>query len=429
MKRITKNIKIIVLFSILVLLFSSVPFTASASLDISATEAADLALFYYCLNAPTNDLITLDNYTATPLYDTDGNITYYCIDFFNDGEGKGYVVIGENLNNLQCTEMNHEGNSPFYLSALEDKETIYYNPFEVYTLDTNTDIYLDVENQAISIDAVDGTLISGNVNKNSQTLAAASITFPEDDLVPFSQHPLDYMRGKGFTNVTASSVYGSIETAMTNAGCFVPMYDLSEEPKYFVTTGRELANQGHCALTAITNILMYWRTICCPNYPSSYDALFAEVFEVAVDDYYFDPDDSLFDWIDSGLNHSYVDDVMLETNSNHAYNGRVMTNTDASWTFLKLYIDSSWPIYFRVSHNLSNASLITSQHAYIIFGYNTINGYYQGNLHSYNFAKLYDVRPSYQGGGKFYICWDAIVSQVNFSNNFSSTMYAFCPYR
>ena len=427
MKKTTKYQKIIAIITLVILLISSIPFGSTAALEITPTEAAELALFYYCLNAPNNDLITLDDYVVTPLYDNNGSVTYYCVDFFNEGIGKGYVVIGENLNYLQCTELCHEGNSSFYLLSLEDKETIYFNPFEVYTIDDNN-VCTDIENQVVSLDAINGSVIDGEIGQNSQVLNITSTTFPEDDLVPFSEHPLVYLSGKGFTNTTASTTFGTIETAMTNAGCFVPMYDLSEESKYFNYNGRELSNQGHCAITAITNILMFWRTRGCPAYPASYDDLFATVLDVAADDYYFDTEDPILDWFESGLNPAYVDNVMLDTNARFSYYGQVQPNTEASWDFLKHYINSQWPIYFRVSHNSNNQSWITPNHAYIIFGYNSGNGTYEGNYYTYNFAKIYDVRPYYQGSGKFYVCWDAIVSQTLFNSNFTSTMYAFCPY-
>lgn len=425
---------------VLTLCFSSY---ASPSLNVvSPEEAANLALFYYCSNQPTNDLISIDHYVATPLYDNEGNITYYAIDFFFEGEPKGYVLIGKNLEYLQCPELGLEGNSPYYLNALEGNETIYFNPSAIYSVSNNNSVVYDTANHEIDKSDATGEILTGNISKNSAILYSTLYPdYAEDSIDSFEEHPAEYLEILGYENITSTNMFGTCEAMMNSAGAFGYMYSIPENGKYWVD-GIWLYNSNHCVLTMITNLLLYWRHKCNLSYfPSSYDAMFRRVLTVAVNGGYFQ-NTLAADRQGRGAYDSHVDEIidgMFEiygipygTDYSFSY------ETSLLWNYIKSHIDADMPVYmaFHQECDHSEHTFAYKDHATIVFGYNSVLASKDGYDYEYRFIKLFDGwthytennNITYESTGKRYVCWQALVSgQLNIGHSITSYMCCLCP--
>ena len=416
----TKLWRILIVGCALILLFSSSVFASPQINEISSKEAVELATFYYCCN--TTEPVKFDQYTITPLYDEEGSITYYCVDFFNDGIGKGYVVIGQNLNYLQCPELALDGNSWYYSNALSQSKTIYYNPFERYVQTTEENIYYDISNQKIDKENIDGSIYDGKLLENRSILNNVDgVTSPADERDSFEVHPMVYLENLGYTQISCTS-YGTIETAMQQANAFNPMYDIPSYGK-LLTDGTRLRNSGHCAITAMANIFMYWKAQgAVPNAPSSYDDMFTAVCNKACELGYFSKNKTYNaitgQYENAGVYHGYVQEIMREFARDYGSGSFNYSSNEADWDFLTWGIDAGWPIYLRFGHDNpmdTEDEFIYSYHATVAFGYNIMQAVGNSGFVSYKFAKLYDGWDSYEGissTGKRYIPWSALTNSV-----------------
>ena len=409
-----------------------------------------------------------DQYAVTALYDIDGNITYYAVDFFNKDEPKGYVLIGSNLNYVQCAEISFEGSSNYYLSAKNNNSTIYYTPFNIYTYNQESKSYRDLSGKIAKHDQISGNVTKGSLNKNRSLIHniknpskyathAASYepfditrqNFNMEDIIYFKGvfecHPKEYLTRFGYTfNHTTS--FGSLESQMVAADAFHPMYG-SNDDSYSLTM---VSNPDHCAITAMSNILRYWKSICCANYPESYNSLFGTVAVQAESLDYFDrtpPED-----IDSYFNGNALE-VMIATNRVYGYSGRGFSCYEADWDFLKTYIDNDWPIYMSINDRVAftqQTVMIYNNHSVVAFAYNVLQATHTetGEATSLSFVKVFDgwgnYQPSpqslsdieetnypYNGGGVRYISWDMLEYYILplEGEPIDVTMHAFCPYQ
>lgn len=415
MKKIKKYLQTVSFICLFILTMTSTTFASSAINVVSPDEAAELAVFYYCLNASDNELIEIDSYAITPLYDEDGNVTYYSVDFFEEGQGAGYAIIGGNLNYFQCPEFSPEGNSSYYQNSLEGKETVYYNPFDIYTTSLNEEGYTNLFNQDVAEEDISGAVYGGNLSKNRSLLYTVSGTvYPEEGRESFLEDPVVYLQNLGFTNVYCTT-YGTIESKMNAAGAFNYMYDIPENPGYKdVTDTFRLYNSGHCAITALSNILMYYRSEeGLTQYPATYDKMFETVCETAIDLGYFENV-----WDGDGVYHGNVMSIMNNLSLRYMNNIETVSALEADWDFLTRYINAQMPIYLRFGHPIPMNpadEFVYSYHATVAFGYTVMRGVLDGNTHSYKFVKLFDGWDSYSGTastGKRYVCWDALTSST-----------------
>ncbi len=229
--------RVFAIITIFLLLFVTNTFAATQDTRISASEAANLAIFYYCMNVGDNNLVSLDEYIATPLYDEKGEVTYYSIDFFYEKESKGYAVIGADLEFVQCPEMSPEGISIYYKKALNGFLTIYYNPYEVFFVDLEgsefSNLYTDVDESE-----VEGNLYEANLQENRALLQVAT-----DEIDPLtyrsviSIHPVAFLQNIGYTNVSAGSYYKYIQWWRFNAGRDCGINSSNQHNVYILRSG------------------------------------------------------------------------------------------------------------------------------------------------------------------------------------------------
>lgn len=105
-------------------------------------------------------------------------------------------------------------------------------------------------------------------------------------------------------SATYNTYHGTLESAMNSAGAFNPMYSVTETTPYTISsTGLTIRNGGHCSITAISNIMRYWRAMCCPNFPATYEQTFTAVFNKAIQMGYFS---NVYDG--SGYRNNYYDE-------------------------------------------------------------------------------------------------------------------------
>lgn len=432
MKKMLRHSRVVAVISLLILLMTSPAFAMQPITSISSSEAAQMALYYYCLNRPDDSLVTLDEYEVTPLYDKDGNITYYSVDFFYEGTPKGYVVISEDLNNFLCPEFNYDEASIYYQNALNDIETVYYNPFEVFMIDEETDAITTLSGEEIAEEDVGGTIVPGDLQNG---IGLSQELFETDDPLTsrevFAEHPTEYLRSKDYTSVASTSTFGTIESAMDSAGAFNLMLPVPDGDSYELDDETLLFNAGHCTITAISNILMYWRSVCCSRYPANYEDMFSVVLQKAVSMGYFSNTED-----GDGMSIEEAKTVIDAVNDSYNYNGVVhyFPEDQLSFSDIKTYINADWPIYFRF--NTLKNTFDYSAHAVVLYGYNTVGGYMNGNYEEYEFIKFYSGHSSKP---HCYVCFDMLSyyagdmmieledgREVNGNINYS--MFAFCPY-
>ncbi len=417
MKKLLKHIRTFAIVSLLILLMTSTSFASPLINVVSPDEAVNIALFYYCLNVAEQDDVEINNYAVTPLYDEEGKVTYYAVDFFEDEQGIGYALVGANLTYYQCPEYYLEGSSYYYLNALEGNETVYYNPWQVYSHEDGK--YVDLYNQEVDTAEVeDGVVFDGELFENRIVLQNVSeVGDPLEDARVFAIHPSVYLQNLGYTNVSTDS-YGTIETAMDNAGAFNYMYSV---PKT-LSTGTVLRYGGHCVLTAVSNVLKYWKYKYCGNYPSGYQTIFSDVLNKAVSSGMFSNVTN-----GSGVSKGNIGPLINAVNTQYGYSGRFYVNSESSTTFLKNYINLGWPIILTFTTDLPSSSPFPySSHATVAFGYNVMNAYIESELSQYTFVKFFDAHSS---RGKVYVCWNMIRnSEYYLEEPITTHMVAFCPY-
>ena len=412
MKIFKKSIESIAILLSLLITFTFTTYASPQFNTVSSSEAVNLALFYFCSRSLDKEIVSFDKYVVTPLYDNKGNITYYCVDFFENDGGCGYVVVGGNLTYIQCPEFSLEGTSLYYKNQVNGSQNIYFSPFETYKTDGKA--YYNQAGKELSNKQVAGTIFKGDRNKNKELLLSSQSTiYPEDNPDHFSTDPAVYLENIGFTGVFCST-YGTLESSMTNS-----KNNMYTSLPRTLTDGSTLYNPNHCVITAIANIFLYWRSVCCPSYPSNYDQMFTSICNTACNLKNTDGT-SYFSKTGSKNFFGSTANTMLSANSTYNYSGRTFYSDWASWNFLTTYINNNWPILLGFESAPSNFDY--AYHATVAFGYTVMNGWRNGDFYSYYFVKLYDGWAS--GNGAQYICWDMLNTL-----DVSTYMVAFCPYQ
>ena len=385
---------------------------------ISAEEAFTLAVLHYYGNATGETDTAADDYVMTPLYDQNDTIVYYCFDFLEDETGKGYAVIAANIDYLLCPELSYDGFSRYYQNALEGEVNIYYSPLAHFTKkaaakNKNTAYYCNEEE--ISKAKVCGKIYKGNKSENKKlkdsTAQSGGGTGTELRIL---EDPYYYLLNSGFTNVGCSS-FGTIESGMGNSKH--AMYTVSADNPKVLSNGILLKNKNHCFITAIANIMLYWRPICCPKYPDNYDDMFAAVCEKARDYGYFNP---LATGESDGFSGN-VSQVFLGVNSKYTYNGTVKNKVPATWTFLTKYIkDYNWPVLISFG---SEVQFSYAWHAVVAFGYTIMNCQKGSNNYSFKYVKVTD---GWGENATAYVNWSLM---VDYGLDDFISMFTFCPYQ
>ncbi len=428
-------IRYIFLLTIISLLLTNC-FAASAEDNgISSDEALAFSILYYYGNLPPDETVSIDSYVLTPLYDKDQKLTHYCFDFFEKDEGKGYIVISADTSYVLCPELSYEGNSVYYSNQNEELVNIYYNPLQKYTLKKKTknkpEAFYSENKQEISKKNIKGNRIKGQHKNNAQLrdfidTSALGDSAPSGNFrkVVFTEHPSTYLSQLGFTNISTNT-YGTLEPQMIAADAFRPMYSHQNSTLstgVYLPNDIVLNNPHHCVITAITNVLRFWRIDCCPNYPSGYGDLFAKVCQVGKQIGVFLPESYGF-----GVSASNVDDLILAVNSAYSYNGRAVVASSGYWTFLTNYIKNyNWPVII----GFFGDNFVYDHHAVVAFGYNVMTCSRTSETYAFKFVKVSDgwadTSSEIQSGTvtPTYISWEI-------AKNFgvSSHMVAFCPYK
>ncbi len=426
-------IRYIFLFTVISLLLTNCFAAYAEDNEISSDEALAFSLLYYYGNLPSKETISIDSYILTPLYDKDQKLTHYCFDFFEKDEDRGYVVISADASYVLCPELSYENSSTYYSNQDNELTNIYYNPLEKYTLKKKTknkpEKFYSEDKQEISKKNINGNRIKGERKNNTQLRDSIDTTIFGDAApsgnfrkVVFEQHPSSYLETLGFTNI-ATYTYGTLEPQMIDAGAFHPMYSYNNSTistGVYLPNGIVLKNPGHCVITAITNVLRFWRIECCQNYPSNYEDLFAKVCKIASTKGYFNPQGN------SGVSASNVDDLLLAVNKAYSYDGRVITSS-GYWEFLTKYIKNyNWPVII----GFTGENFTYDHHAVVAFGYNVMTCSRTSETYAFKFVKVNDgwadTNTELQSGKvtPTYISWEI-------ARNFgvTSKMYAFCPYK
>ncbi|MBQ6823699.1 MAG: hypothetical protein IJP27_03520 [Clostridia bacterium] len=444
-----KVLKTVTMLCVIVLLLTSNTFSSLAKTDvISSDQAVDLALFYYFLSAP-EETVSIDSYSITPLYDKEMSITYYCVDFFYQGTSKGYVVVGSSLKNILCAEMSYEGTSKYLSDSENDICTIYYNPFEIFYLDEDTQAYYDQNDNEIMKSDIDGLMYSGDMQENQEIMQLASVTsFPEDSRTYINQDPYYYLQELGFTNVQCDH-YGTRQSVMTAAGAFNKMYTIQirngrHAVKTLSSTDFSFSNPGHCAITAISNILLYWRYMVMPNIPASYEQVFTDVFTSAINSGYirrYASYNSEGELIDDGLNFEQARDVMMDMVHQYGYDGTILYCEEADWDFLTEQIDSNKVVYLRFEENnprVPELEFDYSNHATIAYGYTVMNANTDTDAYIYQFVKVHDGWRDDPVAYPRYVCWEMLtqstldvelVNGVIIEHSIDVGMFSFYPHQ
>ena len=211
------------------------------------------------------------------------------------------------------------------------------------------------------------------------------------------------------------------------------MFQVPAGGSYILDDNTHVYNGGHCTITAISNILKYWKSVCCPRYPSNYEDIFSVVMQKAIELGYFSNTRN-----GRGMNILEAKTVIDAVNDSYNYNGVVHYYNENQLTLseIKAFINADWPIYFRMG--TTPGTFTYQAHAVVLFGYNTVGGYINGNFEQYDFIKLYD---GHSIRGKCYVCFDMLnyyAAGMPFEepdNNgnpidceMDFAMFAFCPY-
>ena len=429
-------IRYIFLLTIISLLLTNC-FAASAEDNgISSDEALAFSILYYYGNLPPDETVSIDSYTLTPLYDKDQKLTHYCFDFFEKDEGKGYVVISADTAYVLCPELSYEGSSVYYSNQNEELVNIYYNPLQKYTLKEKTKNkpkkFYSEDKQEISKKDIKGNRIKGQHKYNNQLRDSINTDVLDvlGDAAPsgnarnavFTQHPSTYLSQMGFTNISTNT-YGTLESQMRSADALRSMY--SEENStistgVYLPNGITLTNPGHCVITAISNVLRFWRAKGYTNFPSGYGDLFGKVCHVASINGYFNPLGC------TGVVGSEIDDLILAVNEACFYDGQAIFSS-GYWNFLTNYIKNyNWPVII----GFYGDSFVYDEHAVVAFGYNVMTCSRTSETYAFKFVKVCDgwadTSTEIQSGEvtPTYISWEI-------AKNFgvSSCMIAFCPYK
>lgn len=442
MEKIKKFLQVMSAVCVIILLLTSSAFASPEINVVSEDEAVEMALFYYCLNALDQETVRFDRHVVTSLYDEEGNVTYYCVDFFYQGEGKGYVLIGANLTYFQCPEMYTDGSSSYYKTMLEGCENIYYNPIEAYVIEDDLSVR-DLSNQETNVADIEGDVLKGNLAENRAVSEVAEENFSCGASQPiggvvndyvYSVHPVDRLSSLGYTQCS-STVYSSIESSMTNAGCFQPMVAAPTTITMSNGTKYSLGNDQHCVITAISNILLYWKPQCCSKYPNGYNDIFVNVCELAKTLGYFSPQLSGGTPEDRFFNGNPLT-LMLRFNERYGYNNGYTEYTNSTnWNFIVNKIQNSRPTMMSFYHNnyqTAVSKFMYDHHAVVAFGYNYVNCVQYGISYNFRFLKIYD---GWASSGKRYINWDMLENwetpHTNINGqqeNIDVNMWTFCPY-
>lgn len=443
MKKIRKFLQVMSAVCVIILLLTSSAFASPEINVVSEDEAVEMASFYYCLNTLDKETVQINQYVITPLYDEEGNVTYYCVDFFYQGKGKGYVLIGANLTYFQCPEMYIEGSSSYYKTTLEGGENIYYNPMEAFVIEDDLSVKT-LFDQEINIADVEGNVLKGNLTENRTVSETAETCFSGGASQPMGGVVNDYvydtanaiirLEQLGYTQCS-STVYCSIENEMTNAGCFRPMVAAPTTITMSNGTPYSLGNDQHCYITAISNILLYWKPQCCSKYPNGYNDIFVNVCELAKTLGYFSPQMSGGSPEDR---YFYGDPLylMLRFNKKYGYNnGHTEYTSDTNWNFIVNKLQNYWPTGLSIYHNNyqnETSKFMYDHHAVVAFGYNYVDCVKFGISYSFRFIKVYD---GWANSGKRYINWDMLENwetpHTNINGqqeNIDVNIWAFCPY-
>ena len=375
MKKFKRVFFFLIIFSIVISCCKLVTFAEEESTTISQDKAITIALFYYYGN--TQDEVSIDSYSITPLYDELGQISYYCFDFFKSDIEKGYVLISTDISFTLCPEISYEGASDYYKEFLNNKETIYLNPYSVFNKTKETrrsQSQYFKQGKEISKNEVTGQKISGNKEINKKIRDAVTngaVPTTNGGKAVFEEDPVIWLRNLGHLNAECST-FGTIETQMRNAGAFNQMYSFNSNIGKTFNGGLTLYNLDHCFITAMANVMRYWRPICCPNYPANYDDLFETLCKKARDLGYFDPS-----FKTTTSSHSYYNGsstrVLLDVNSAYSYTGKTYVAQN-SWSFLTKYIKNySWPVILSFEEAELGGSFAYVNHAVVAFGYTIMN--------------------------------------------------------
>ena len=324
------------------------------------------------------------------LTDLNGNLTYYCFDYFYNKKPVGYIVISANVEYELITEYSDSSISPYINNSQES--TIYYNPFSKYSKIENS--FYDEKGNLIQKDNIEKKFIKAKdkdsnkeilkeIKKRKKEYQAGGQNIPSNaidggyDCIFKQPDYLSYEYGGSW------SAYGyhSLESNIVNN----EMLSICNKMNDVTVDGRKLVNENHCGLTALANAMLYHRTSSCGNFPSNnsvndsgYISMMNRLANVAYENGYFNPFDQ---------SYIYVTDLsalVSKSFSSYGYNNASSSvKYTPSWSVITNELESgNRPFVMWLDGDRYQEHFVTA------YAYNRYRSYYGGVQRVINFLKV-----------------------------------------
>ena len=388
-KKVLKSIIMITL--VVVMLFNPLSTFALSEMEINQETTADISkdaaqvIATYFLRETVGEDSTLtwnDNTISanayTPLYNNDMDLVAHCFDFEEDGVACGYIVISASANTDFILEFADTGTSRYYEKSLEGYDVIYVSPAEFYFVEKqeglaalfSAPMAVNINDEELRVSNIDDTVInqSETVNDNVAFLELINEQL-SIDVAPAAytydriENTVQYLQTYYSANAPYSSYY--YKTLESRIGHFVMSYPGTEEVK----------NTGHCAITAVANILWSWRSQGYTSFPAGYQYLFNVTALVAnTNDWFYayytvnDTVNNLPSWAHTGTYDEDVYKIANATCARYGYNNANSQYIDnVTWDTMKAEIDANRPF---VLHLHASKNTTYGNHSVTVYAYN-----------------------------------------------------------
>lgn len=353
-------ISFILAITMLFTLIISCQFTSAVSDEnfIDEQTANALAVYFIAQSSETDNSTKwsfeeITDTIYTPLYDKNNDIIAHCFDIISGEDNSGYVIISASKKTNLILEFADEGKSVYLKKNDEGFKTIYNNSFDVY-----------FERKGLMRSLFNDTVISRN-NEEIKKSELNDALYEKEEYETANRDLLNTVSSliknqpqtrSGFTydrivdNVSYLQTYYSSKTYTANywktlesrIGHYTMNYPGTEE----------VLNEGHCGITAICNVLMSWRNICCSKFPSQYKYLFNTTALVAnTNDWFFAyyHENNLPAGYHTGIYGADIHKIANATFKHYGYNNSLCQYVpNVNWTVMKNEIDYDRPFVLLV---------------------------------------------------------------------------------
>ena len=395
MKKKKLSFKIAAFLTLMVMLITTSGFTLPSEGIISEQQARQVADSMIEFLA---GIAEYDKVETTPLTDKNGNITYYCFDYFSQDVGQGYILISRDMDNTLIPEYSDMGESEYYLNAKAGIDTLYYTPFDIY--DDNDGVIYDSDGKQVEKTEIKDSVNEADRSDNKQvldavkegevkTLESDSSEVPGADVITGVTYDniadqWDYLDSIGAVGATANG-YATLESKIVHNKMLT-----SSQLKNIKVNNKSVTNVGHCAITAIANCMLYHRTICCGKFPantsandSGYNSMMTRLFTLCWQNNYMDI------WGSGGLPYSNHQALIKNAFKSYGYNNaNSVIDVNPSWATLTDRIaELGQPFVLGGSFYRSNGDG-KAEHDVAVYAYNMIRCSIAGTAYQYRFLKV-----------------------------------------